>query len=806
MTAGAELGYKGAMTARKLRRSLLWLLAALLLLPLVAAAGAWFWARASLPQTEGELRLAGLAAPAEILRDADGLVTIRAADRADAAFALGYAHAQDRLWQMDFMRRTGAGRLSEVAGEATLQLDRFMRGLGLYRTAEANLAALSPETRALLEAYSAGVNAFIAEPGGPWPPEFLVLRYEPEPWRPADSLVWGRLMALQLSSNWRDELLRLRLAKRLTEAQIDFLWPDYPSDAPVAIERVNALLEAPAPNARRLAELLPWSLAPKKASNSWALSGARTESGAPILANDPHLGFSAPGHWYLARIETPEGVLAGATAPGGPFVVLGHNSQIAWGFTTTEGDTQDLFIERLSTGQEGHYDTPEGPRAFETRQETIVVRDAEPERLTVRETRNGLVISDLQPGLLELLEPGQVLSLAWPALAPDDRTGDALASLNRARNWDQFLEAMRHFHSPQQNVIYADRAGTIGLAVPARVPKRRAGDGRRPVPGWTGEYDWLGNLAFEDLPQGRDPADGSIVTANNRMADNGKDRLVNPDWRNPYRAERIEALLAGLDRSSLADNQAIQLDIRSMAAERLLPLFLELSEQAGGHQEIRATLAAWDLEMDRRRPEPLIFAAWLDAVNRALLADELGPEMGAFAWPNPILIESILTRTTEWCDDVTTAAEETCAERVAGALERALQALRASYGEDRAAWRWGDAHRVRLAHPLFGRIPLLRDLVDRVLATDGGAISVNRGASPFGGPFERRFEHIHGPGLRALYDLGDLDRSRFMIATGQSGHPLSPHYLDFAERWRDGAYVTLETPSEEARRLTLRPR
>ena len=794
------------MTARRLRRGLLWLLAALVLLPVLAAGGAWLLARASLPQTEGELALDGLSAPVEILRDADGIVTIRAANRADAAFALGYAHAQDRLWQMDFMRRTGAGRLSEVAGEATLRIDRLMRTLGLYRAAEANLAALSEGTRRLVEAYSGGVNAFIAEAGWALPPEFLVLRYEPEPWRPADSLVWGRLMALQLSSNWRQEMLRARLAKSLTLEQIDFLWPDYPADAPVAIERVAGLFAPPAADARRLTEILTWSLMPKSASNAWALSGAHTESGAPILANDPHLGLSAPGTWYLARIETPEGIAVGASAPGVPFIVLGHNGHIAWGFTTTEGDTQDLFIERLSQGPAGHYDTPEGPRPFEIREESIAVRDAEPVALRLRETRHGPVLSDVLPEAADLLGPDQVLALAWSALAEDDRTGDALAGLMSARGWDDFLAAMRLFHSPQQTVIYADRSGTIGLAVPARVPKRKAGDGRTPVPGWSGDYDWEGVLPFEALPLAKNPPRGRLVTANNRVAANGSDHLINPDWRNPFRAQRIEELLDETETAGLDQTETVQLDIRSMAAARLLPRFLDLAGEAGAAPEVVAQLAAWDLRMDRRRPEPLIFTAWLDAANRALLADELGRNFADFALPSPLLIERVLTDDPSWCDLVTSEAVESCAQRIGAALETALADLREAYGEERAAWRWGDAHVAELAHPLFSRLPVLKDLIGRPLGTDGGNVTVNRGGAPFNGPFERRFEHVHGSGLRAIYDLADLERSRFMIATGQSGHPLSPHYLSLSERWRDGAYMTLGPPRGTLRQLTLTPR
>ncbi len=459
----------------------------LVVLAVVAVAGGYLWLRGSLPMTEGRIAAAGLEAPVEVLRDADGVITIRAESLRDAYFAVGYAHAQDRLWQMDFMRRSAAGRLSEVVGPATLWLDRFMRGLGLYRVAEANVAHLGLEARAVLEAYAAGVNAFLAAPGGPWPPEYYLLRYRPEPWRPADSIVWGRLMALQLSGNWRDEIRRARLAKDLTEAQIAFLWPEYPTDGPIS---TGGLL-GPQPSERadaptQLREILPWQWMPKSASNSWVLSGERTASGMPILANDPHLSLRSPGTWYLVRIETPDQALAGATAPGVPFVIVGHNGRVAWGFTTTESDTQDLFIERLSGPGPGSYDTPEGPRPFEVRNEIIEVRGQAPETLSIRSTRHGPVLSDFLPEAAQIAGAGQVVALAWPALMPDDGAGDAFVALARARDAAEVVSALRDFHSPQQNIVYADSAGSIGLIAPARVPLRRKGDGRRPVPGWSG--------------------------------------------------------------------------------------------------------------------------------------------------------------------------------------------------------------------------------------------------------------------------------------------------------------------------------
>ena len=806
MAEGRRLRYIRSMslhpTLRRIRRWLAIGLAALVTLTILAVVAAWLIARASLPETEGEVVVAGLKQPAEILRDADGIVTIRAGSRPDAAFALGYAHAQDRLWQMDFMRRAASGRLSEVVGAATLPIDRLMRGLGFYRVAEANLAALSAETRALLEAYAAGVNAFLEEPGGPWPPEFLLLRYEPEPWTPVHSLLWGKLMALQLSGNWRGELLRADLETRFTPEELGFLFPPYPGDGPVSIGSLTG--GSPVESPRRLTEILPWELMPKKASNSWAISGAGSATGAPILANDPHLGLGAPGTWYLARLETPEGVVAGATAPGVPLVVLGHNGHIAWGFTTTQSDTQDLFVERLTEGRPGHYDTPDGPRPFETREEVIAVNGAEPERLILRSTRHGPVISDVAPEAAESLAEGQVLALAWPALAADDRTGDALAGLALARDWEGFLEAMRLFHSPQQNVIYADSSGAIGLAVPARVPLRRNGNGTVPVPGWSGEHDWIGTIPFDELPRSLNPPDGRLVAANNRIAPLGFPHLLTARWREPYRAQRILDRLTPLERTSLDDHAAIQLDIVSMAAARLLPRMLAVEPRDQEARAARDRLAAWDLRMDRGRPEPLIFAAWLDALNRALLEERLGARFDDFAWVNPLTIELVLADGA-WCDVVATAEIEGCDRRIADALSSALASLEATYGDEQGDWRWGQAHVARLAHPLFGRIPLLRDLLGKPVASHGGAMTVNRGGASFRGPFERRFEHVHGPGLRALYDLSDLDNSRFMSAFGQSGHPLSPHYLSLAPRWADGAYLRLTAP-DGAELLTLAPR
>jgi penicillin amidase len=817
---------------RQPRRLTYWTLGLVPGLVTVILGASLVWLRGSLPDLDGNHVLPGLAAPAEVLRDADGVVTIHAEGELDAARALGYVHAQDRLWQMDFMRRAGAGRLSEVVGPATLRIDRLMRGLGLYRTAENNLAELAPDVRALLEAYAEGVNAFLAAPRGPWPPEFQLLRYEPEPWRPADSLVWGRLMAFQLSGNWPDESLRLYLSGRLSPAQIDVLWPEYPPDAPVTLtpttgvrraskasplqpydERAESIATKPRLNRdsasapRGIDPELPWSWAPKDASNLWVLDGARTATGRPILANDPHLPLEAPGQWYLTRIETPELTLSGATAPGVPYLVVGHNGHIAWGFTTTHADTQDLFMERLSTERPGHYDTPDGPRPFEVREEVIEVRHEAPEVLTVRTTRHGPVFSDLRPALAKALPEDQVLALAWPALNADDRTAEAVYRLNRARGWPDFLAAMALFHSPAQNVAYADTAGAIGFHTVGRIPLRKAGDGRAPVPGWTGAHDWRGFIPFAELPRVANPPGGRIVNANNRVADGTYPHLITADWPDPHRARRITLVLNAHDKITVENSLALQQDTVSLGARRLLLQLLHYplpeSKQVA---RAGALLAKWDYRMARDQPAPLIFHAWLAELNKALLADDLGPVYSRFQRVDSDLLVAVLSAGDVWCDDVRTPKTESCAGLVGPALEAALARLEERFGADIDDWRWGKAHIARFPHPVLRHIPVIGSWLEFAVEADGGFYTVNRGGPRLGGAAESRFEDHHGPGFRAVYDLADLDNSRFMIATGQSGNPLSAHYGSLARRWRDGDYLKLDGASAEPRyRLRLDP-
>jgi penicillin G amidase len=757
----------------------------ILALIIVALFAGYAWLFSSLPKTSGRIMVAGISQPVEIIRDARGIPYIQAGSEADAFYALGFVHAQDRLFQMDFTRLIAQGRLSEVIGPKTLDSDRFIRMLDLVGQAEATLQSLEPEYRRMLDAYAAGVNAFLAEHSGAWPPEYVLLQRTPEPWQPRDSLLWAKLMTLQLSGNWRGELLRARLAKQWSPAMLEQLWPSWPTDRATTLALADLYRTL---DLEGLAKALPAPLGPSQASNEWVLAGARTSSGKPLLTNDPHLGLNAPGQWYLARIEAPGLKLVGATAPGAPAVVLGHNGQIAWGFTTTNADTWDLFIERLDPDDPSRYLTPDGSQPFTTRTETIKVKGQPDSIVTFRATRHGPVLSDVSTAAHAMTEPKQVIAIATPSLQVTDRTPAALFNMNRAKDWTSFVAALRDWQGPMQNIVYADRDGHIGFYSPALLPRRPNGDGWLPQPGWTGEHDWNGFVPFEKLPHALDPPAGRFLNANNRVVPDDYPVFITRDWDSPYRAWRIADLIDARqthDRESMAE---ILRDDVSLFAREVLPRLRALTPSGNEERRALAMLQGWNGRMDRLRPEPLIFNAWMRELTRSLLAEAVGDQAKDLLGEYPAMIDAALDGTSPFCAAPT--ARRSCAEHVSAALSRALGNLAKAYGSDMTRWRWGEAHYAPFRHQVFSRIPIIRDLVGFRVPTDGDFFTVNRGAGRAGDP-DNPFEHVHGAGLRAIYDLADLDESQFMITPGQSGNPLSQHWGDLAQDWANGRHFSL---------------
>ena len=774
------------MPLRSLGRLLLRLLLATVVLLAVLCGGvavALWW---TLPSSAQIAAIPGLSAPVDIRFDADDIPHIRAANALDGAAALGFVHARDRMFQMELMRRAASGRLSEIIGPATLGYDRTMRTLGLARSAEADYAALPGGAKAMLQAYARGVNTWIAARGRFGAPEFLLLG-TPEPWVGTDSLLWAKTMGLWLSSNWRTELGRQALAGKLPQEKIDQLWPS--SDDPGHPEaRAGADTRYAAAAERVLAALprfpAPFTL-PATASNEWAVDGAHSATGAPLLAGDPHLAFAFPGLWYLARIDTADGILAGATAPGVPFLVLGRNADIAWTFTTTGADVQDIFVETPTDA--GHYQTPDGPRPFDTREERIKVRGQPDQVMTVRSTRHGPVISDLDAA------PGSaVLAVSMANVLPGDTAAAGLLALNEAKSVAEAGRAAAAITSPVQNLLVADHAG-IGLFVTGRVPVRRGGDGSAPVPGATGAYDWTALVGGSALPHIVAPASGRLVNANERIAPPNFRVFLGRDWFGDWRAQRIRELLDRNAKQTVEGFTRMQVDVGSVYAVRLLPRLRGVPPPDGLSGRALALLADWDGGMAMDKPQPLIFNAWMDRFRDAVLQRSGVPPEDA--GPAAEFVAYVLSPAgAAWCGG-------DCDKLLADALAGASADLGARFGTDPAAWRWGQVHRAMFAHPLLSHLPVVGSLGVLSIAIPGDDSTLDRGGLAWDG-----FDAVHGPSFRAVYDLSSLDRSRFVMAPGQSGNLLSGHAHDFLVRWRDGDTILLPSePAVVAATLTLSP-
>ena len=774
--------------------------ALLLLLALVlGAAGLMLWLRTSLPQEEGERALAGLAAPVTVARDADGIPHIKAANMLDAWQAVGFLHAQERLFQMESMRRAGRGRMAELVGSLAVPLDKRMRTFGLAHLVDEDATNLTRPVKDALEAYAAGVNGFLTTQTGALPPEFLLVSGAVEPWTPADSLLWIKLMSLRLTADWDDELERAALSSRLNTEQIKEFYPEY--EGPITLSGLEGAL--PGSDATRFALDAAKVVEEGAGSNLWLHAGKLTDTGKPILANDPHLGFNVPGVWYLVRIETPDGVLAGATSPGFPFVVLGHNGKVAWAFTNAYGDTSDVFGEKSDPADPTRYVTPDGTDAFSTRQERIEVRFGSSIDLTVRRTRHGPVISDGMDGGEAEGAPadGYSYALAHTALLLGDTTAQALWEVQRASSVTDAIESTRTVVAPQQNIALADVSGTVGLISPALVPLRKSPTSLLPVPGWTGAHDWDGWVPFEGLPQVVDPPSGRLVNANNRLVGPDYPYDLGHSWASPLRAVAIEQALDAAKPHTVQASLAVQRDLHSVAAQRLLAA---LDWQSAGDRapaDLLLAMQAWDGTMAGDQPEPLFFHALLRALNRGLFLDELGPLFADHQGGNVERVLHMLTKAPHWCDEIETPAKETCAEVMEASVTLAFAEMSGRFGENWREWRWDAAHVARFRHLPFGFMPVLKDLFDVTVPHDGGRYTANAGIVSFGE--NNLFNQVHGVGFRAVYDLADLDGSRFIQAVGQSGNVFSPHYDDLAARWATGVTVSLG-PMQDATARVLK--
>jgi penicillin G amidase len=774
----------GSLSKRRVARAGLLAGAAGTGLAAAATAATWHWlARRPLPKQKGTVELYGLEGPVRVRRDRWGVPHIEADDRHDLYFAQGFAHGQDRLWQMDFYRRAVGGRVSEMAGADGLPVDRLMRTLGIRRVAEAEEAALDPQLRGLLEHFCDGVNAAAANASAP-PFEMRLLRLDFEPWRPVDVLSLGKLLAFGLSTNWERELLRADMVRELGPELTSLLDPAYPAANPVVtqeawsgdglaiVEQIDAV--------RRSMGLA----AEASGSNNWAVSGALSATGSPLIAGDPHLPPSMPGIWYEVGLRQGDRFVRGASMPGMPGVYMGQNNDVCWTFTNVMADVQDLFVERIE-GEK--YLFEDEWRPLQTVREEIVVKGrTEPVALDVRITHHGPIVNEALGA-----DEAEPLALRWQTL-DEPTTFAGMFELLEIGSGPELVAKLEGHTSPASNLIWADRHGSIGYKLIGRLPLRRGGCPDLPKPGWTGEFEWDGTIPYDELPEVVDPESGFLVTANNRIVGDDYPHHITSEWLDGFRAKRIEQLLEESERHDLESFEAMQTDNLSLPGIEAARRLGRLTPRGQRERSAIERLRSWDGRLDPETIAGTIYQAFLLRLAREVARAAIGDRDLSERWldraDNGFLPH--ITSPWRWHSHLMALWEEADEalvgrpwdEFVLEALGGALDDLDERFGPDPQGWRWGRVHEMEFPHPLGDANPLLRRLLNRRLRAGGAQETVSQIAYDPNDPYRA----VWAPSWRMVADPTDPDRSRWQMFTGQSGHPASPHYDDLQADWLEG--------------------
>jgi penicillin amidase len=725
---------------------------------IVLLAGVWLYWQSRTP-TEGKVSVKGLIGKVTVTRDTYGVPHIIAekSDR-DAFFALGYVHAQDRLWQMEFNRRVAQGTLSEVLGDKTIEADKYLRTWGFYAAAKASWPFLSPQTQAIVQAYTDGVNAFIAQ--GHFPLQFSLLGYKPAPWTVTDTLAWQKLLAWDLQDIWKGKLKNYLIEKSMGKAKIAEVFPPYPENGPLILSdadlKQSGLWQA--------AGILPETFAnsPGKGSNNWVVSGKLTETGKPLLANDPHLELQSPALWYLAEMKGPHLHVIGATMPGMPGVVIGHNDHIAWGVTNVNPDTQDVYILPKSA-------------KITVKQEVIKVKNHPDVIWPVRQSEAGPIMSQVS----EMGQVGPNVALKWTALADDDTTIQSMLEIDYAEDWKTFVDALKDFTAPSQNFVYADIQGNIGYYLPGRIPLR-TWDASLPVP-YDAAHQWQGFIPFDKLPHVFNPPEGLIVSANNQVVSRHYPYAINFRWSvPPYRAARILHLLKENEPLTAEKFKRIQYDTFSSLWSSLSPELLKTTPLDNQSKVALDYLNRWNGDVSLDSVAATIFAYWYQQLGEKM------PEVikGLIRFPEPLYIQQQIKDHPEMRSK---------------SLSLAMQTLVKEKGKDPQKWQWGDVHRVVFAELGLGVVPGINLFWNRSIPTPGDLYTINVGTYNF-----KTFQQEDGAGFREIIDFNDLNQSVYIQSLGQSNDPLNRNYQDQMRLWRDGKYLSMsEDPKAWGEKRTL---
>jgi penicillin amidase len=824
MSTLAEVGTSRARRS-PVPRYLLWAVVIVLLVLAACLVFAYYAAHSALPQLDGQLPVCGLGAAVTVVRDGHGVPTITAASLEDLFFAQGYVTAQDRLWQMDVMRRFAGGELSEILGKETLKLDREQRILGLRATAKKSLAMANDRDRGFFAAYARGVNAYIAARGGNLPVEFGILGYSPKPWTPEDSIVIANQMVKDLNYHYfYDALSREKILAKLgpeltADLYVNQSWHDHPptvmrddlsepdkqqndsdddddEDGPDSSVTRNNSPVMPSLPAGLPEESVPGA-PPVNGSNDWVVSGAHTVTGKPLLSNDMHLGHQMPNLWYEAHLRSGALDVAGVTLPGMPYVVVGHNQRIAWGFTNVGPTVTDVYIENFN--EQGAYQTLNGWAQPEHRVEVIHIKGKPDVTLDVKITRHGPIITDLVPG------ERRPLALRWTLY---DGLRIPVFDVNLAQNWAEFKKAFSQLDAPGQNVVYADVDGNIGYHATGKVPIRAAGDGSLPVSGADDQHEWTSYIPFDKLPNIYNPPSGIIATANGRITPDNYPNSISMEWDAPWRTARIYHVLESGRRFSAADMLNLQTDIHSeahlFAAERLVYAIDHAAKPSARARQAAELMRSWDGHMDAASAAPTIAETSIRQLQRLLLEPKLGSasaeEDGSLSWKTyswemrSVWLENILLhRPKRWLPDNYPNYDEL----LTAAVDAAVNDPAAP--KDLGSWRWGAFNAVQIQHPVLGKIPILNRWTGPGLREQSGSGYTVKAVTP-----------THGPSERFTANLADLDQSTLNLVTGEAGNFLSPYYMDQWKSWYDGTTFPLPfteraVASAMAHRLVLEP-
>ena len=781
----------------------------------------YFFLSQSLPNYNKTVQFSHLIAKTEIVRDTANVPHIFATNDHDTLFALGYVHAQDRLWQMTMLRRTAQGRLSELFGKKTLSIDKVVRRLGIYSAAYNSISALRPSTQLKLNAYAQGVNARLKEINsgalGRGAPEFFIFSNAIARWSPADSLAIIKLMGLQMSSHLESEVLRARLSLILNNDRLKDILPDVPGPGQAVLNDFASLFPT-LPRLQANENMPQQAFSPFKpialsgASNAWAALPGRSASRGTLLANDPHLSLTAPSIWYLARLELETGGVIGGTIPGVPVVLVGRSAHLGWGLTTANIDDTDVYIEKVNPENPNEYLSLNEFVPFIKKQSIIKIKDSTSITIDLLWTENGPVLPSNHYNLGAITPEGYVTSVAWTLLSAHDTSIEAPFDVMASHSVQSAMKASRAYVAPGQNLILADKnqiaMRTIG-ALPKRDPRNQS-RGRMPTAGWLSVNRWQGMFDQSVNPVFLNPTGGVLGNTNNKYIDRPFPEHISYDWSDTQRVQRWVRLMQNREAHTRDSFIEAQLDSISPTARTILPLIgAELWFQSKGTPFNRLLeqrkvalnlLANWNGEMNEHLPEPLIYSAWIRALQVRLVQDELGPLSKEFSQVKPLFIERVyrnIDGAGQWCDVVQSEPIETCAAMAQLALDDALTELLNTYSNDINGLRWGEAHQATHDHPVLGKIPVLKWFVNIRHSTSGGDNTLQRGKTIGTGP--NPYLNVHAGAYRGVYDFADPNSSVFIISTGQSGHPLSRHYDNLAELWRRGEYVPMSLDESLAR-------